>query len=234
MGNVPPTHKRKRAKTAKKREVESATKQARVLELRAAGFSFREIGAHVGCSHVEAQRRFYSALRELTQPDADEARTASMTRITAMRKMIWDRWLVPHKLKPGEKCAACGHVEGDGLLAATGTLVKLEEREAKLTGLDAPQRIDIQLGAPKPFPVDARSRTEAVERLTVDEQRTLLHLIRKMRGEPPHPLPPLAPPPITNGHANGHDHGPDAAARRLADDLLSGRAQVKDDDDEID
>jgi hypothetical protein len=97
----------------------------------------------------------------------------------------------------GENCALCGHKRGsENSIAAANTLVRLEEREAKLLGLDQPTKIDLQLGAPPKFNVDARSRQEAIERLTIDEQRTLLHLIRKMRGEPPYPLPPLAPPPV--------------------------------------
>lgn len=40
------------------------------------------------------------------------------------------------------------------------------------------------MGAPTKFAVDLKSRTEAVERLIVDEQRALLHLIGKMSSVP--------------------------------------------------
>lgn len=111
--------------------------------------------------------------------------------------------LIPPQI--GEQCALCGHKRGsENAIAAANTLVRLEEREAKLLGLDAPTKVDIRLGAPKRVAVDPKSREEAVERLTIDEQRTLLHLIRKCRGEPPYPEPPLLAP-----QANGLDPDPD-------------------------
>jgi len=71
--------------------------------------------------------------------------------------------------------------------------MRIEQLESRLRGLDARTQPDGRLGAPPKFTVDPKSRTEPDERLTIEEQRHLLFLIRKMRGEPERPVPPLAP-----------------------------------------
>jgi hypothetical protein len=213
-------------KTKGARQIAAAELEQRVLELRASGATYRECAAALGVSHTACEQAYHRALSAIPEADAQEQRQLSMTRIERMRSRLWARFSDDR-----DKCDHCG-VSKQMLMAAM-PLLRLEERQSRLLGLDAPLKIDVRLGAPKPFAVDARSREEAVERLTIDEQRELLHLIRKMRGEPPYPLPPYAPQSPTTTVANGHD-ATDPAAKRLADDLLAGRVEVKDDDDEID
>lgn len=102
--------------TTKNRDIDA-------LALRTSGSSYEEIATQLGwksrSAAVKAVRR---ALDRSLQPVADEYRALQMQRLDAMRRGIWP------KVERGDA-------------RAVEVAVKIEEREAKLLGLDMPQQI---------------------------------------------------------------------------------------------
>lgn len=99
--------------------------QARCVELRLQGLSYRAIGAAAGCSHVHAWRlitRAMETVNDRTAEDARVLRTLEAERLDAILQGVWDR-----------------AAEGD--LPAVDRVLKIMERRARLFGLDAPAKV---------------------------------------------------------------------------------------------
>jgi hypothetical protein len=174
-----------------------AQREQRVLEMRAAGYSFRDIGRRLNISPAAAEAAFAEALAKIPARDAKQERTLQLQRIGWIRERL--RACLDGPTAKGKRCPTC-HSRYDPL-AIVEKSIRLEERLARLEGFDRPSEADRHPGAPPKFDaIDPKTRTEAIERLAIPEQRTLLYLVRKMRGEPLTPLPPLAPQPTSNGH----------------------------------
>lgn len=103
---------------------EHEARALQALDLRLAGASYRAIGETLHISHTQAQRDVSMMLHELASEPANKVREAELGRL--------DRLLLAHWPKA---------ILGDH--KATGTVLSIMDRRAKLLGLDAPQRIDI-------------------------------------------------------------------------------------------
>jgi hypothetical protein len=182
------------------RAVKTAQHDQRVLELRAAGCTFSDIGQRLNISPAAAEAGFSRALAIIPAGGTKEQRSLQLQRIRWLRKhlsmTIVDRLAKKGggKPAPGERCPTCSRSSDH--LAVDDQLFRLEELEARLLGLDRPPKVERHPGAPAAFPVDPKSVREAIERLTSFEQRVLLYVIRKIRGELPKPRPPLLAPPV--------------------------------------
>lgn len=122
----------------KARKVEN---QARALELRRAGLGFEAIGAQLGIKKSQAHRLVVSGLAEAraqVAASADELRSEELSRLDGMLMGLWPR------ARKGE-------------VAAVDRVLKISERRAKLLGLDAPERK--QLEGPGGGPVQTVSMT---------------------------------------------------------------------------
>ncbi len=112
-------------KTSKR--LQAAERKARIIELRRAGYLLREIADEVGVSKQYCcrviQRHLEDLAKELTD-DVARLRWQEYERLEAALKAVWPQAL-----------------EGD--LKATDRVIKIMEREAKLFGLDAPQRQEV-------------------------------------------------------------------------------------------
>lgn len=125
-----------------------AEQQAEAYRLRLRGHSFREIGAQLGVSHETARKWTQVEAEKLTLPLADELRKQQLDRLNEMRLAalaVLERKHV--HISEGrvvrDKNPETGDVgepiEDDApVLAAIDRLVKIEDRMAKLLGLDAP------------------------------------------------------------------------------------------------
>jgi hypothetical protein len=120
----------------------TTARRERALDLRIAGLRFRAIGVELGVSHVQAYKDVTAALGEIrakTYEKAEQWREIELTRL--------DRWTQ----------ALAGKAEaGDHL--AIRTLVLIQERRAKLIGLDAPRQIGISAGDGGPVVVQVIHR----------------------------------------------------------------------------
>ena len=100
------------------------------LEMRKRGANYREIAAALGVGLTTAHRYVTAELDELraeTRASAEQLRDLELERL--------DQYLA--RLQP--------KIE-DGDEKAIATALRVQERRAKLTGLDAPQRTEVTIG----------------------------------------------------------------------------------------
>lgn len=106
--------------------IEAATKRARALELRKAGATYDVIATQVGYSNRgNAYRAIQTALKEITAEPAREVITLELERLDAMLLGLW-----PQARK--------------GNLGAVDRVLRIQERRARLLGLDSPSRVSLE------------------------------------------------------------------------------------------
>ncbi len=113
-------------------ELTSAEKKAKTLELRKTGATYRQIGAVLDISHVQAFRYVKSALKEInkrTTHDAEALRTLENERLDAMLIAVWGN-------------------ATKGNFGAIDRALKIGKRRAELNGLDAPVKQDVEISVP--------------------------------------------------------------------------------------
>jgi hypothetical protein len=111
--------------------ISATEKQAKALALRKAGVSYVGIAEALGYSSGSGAFKAVSAgLKKTLQEPADELRKLELARLDDMLKAI------------------ASHVSA-GSLTAIDRAIKIQERRAKLLGLDAPSRQDVTSGGEK-------------------------------------------------------------------------------------
>ena len=137
----------RRTPKGKAKELELETRREKVLECKLRGWSVRQIAAHLGIDKSAVQRDLTEVL-ERTIANADEyanqERECSLARIDGAIKALAPR------IERGES-------------DAIHCLVRLEDRRAKLLGLDAPAKQE--LSGPGGAPVSIDARTDILQRL---------------------------------------------------------------------
>jgi DNA-binding transcriptional MerR regulator len=107
------------------KKIESMQKQAQALTLRKAGVSVQTIAETLGWnSHQAASKAISAALKRTLQEPADELRTLELARLDDMLKSI------------------ASNVQA-GNLTAIDRALKIQDRRAKLMGLDMPAKVDL-------------------------------------------------------------------------------------------
>lgn len=107
------------------RTEDTAHLDTEALSLRSTGLDYRTIGAQVGCDPSTAYRRCQRALGEIPREEADEYRALENLRLDALWEVAYERALV-------------------GNLAAIDRCLAIMARRAKLNGLDAPSRLNVE------------------------------------------------------------------------------------------
>lgn len=108
----------------RKHQIEALDKERRALELAKAGVTYDRIAQEVGyASRSGAHKAVQRALNRSIQPDAEEFRKLQMARLNDMRLGLWPK-------------------VRQGVPRATEVAIKIEEREARLLGLDAPEQVE--------------------------------------------------------------------------------------------
>lgn len=111
----------------KQSQVDVLNKQLQALELRKAGVSYQKIAETLGYAHASgAHQAVESALKRTLQDPADEVRKLEIERLDAMLMALW----------PNVK---------NGQYKANEVAIRLMERRAKLLGLDAPTKQQVEL-----------------------------------------------------------------------------------------
>lgn len=138
------------------RRLAAAERQTQALEFRKAGLSFPRIAQELGYHNPAGAFRAVEAALERTQQEpADAVRVLALERLDRMLAACW------------------GKAIGGDLLAVDRVL-KIEERRAKLLGLDAPDRVDILVRVrlmAQSLGLDPEAAVAEAERL-VAEQRS--------------------------------------------------------------
>jgi aryl-alcohol dehydrogenase-like predicted oxidoreductase len=133
----------KKRPTAEQLEAEAAIlkRQGAAWDLRLGGLSYRAIGKKLDCSHETVRQDIEAELQRLAESNADKAGVHRQLELERLDKYIrvLDHWIE------------------SGNIAAVGMAIKVQERRAKLLGLDAPTKqettgtVDINI-------TDAKSR----------------------------------------------------------------------------
>jgi hypothetical protein len=113
--------------TPEEKAAERESKEAKVLELRRAGFTFQRIAEEVGYATPSGAQRALERIMTRNVPQApEEFRWQELDRLDRMQVALW-----PRAMKGDDR--------------AIGTIVRLMERRARLVGIDAPQRIQAEV-----------------------------------------------------------------------------------------
>ena len=105
------------------RRLQAVERSKQALELRKGGASFPEIARALGyAAPAGAYQAVMSALRKVLKEPAEEVRTLEVARLDAMLLALWAQ------VKQGNQ-------------GAIDKALKVEERRAKLLGLDAPNKV---------------------------------------------------------------------------------------------
>lgn len=124
-----------------------AERREKAWELRLKGWNYREIGRELGVSHVTAYHDINAVLEQVrkdTAEDAEKWRSVSIARIEAALKVVHDA-LAAELLDPETGMNIPATENHDIRLKALDRLIKLEERKAKLLGLDAPAKVEAKV-----------------------------------------------------------------------------------------
>jgi hypothetical protein len=108
-------------------EADLLAKEAKVLDLRRAGFTFQRIAEEVGYNQASGAQRAYNRIMARNIPQApEEHRQQELDRLDRMQVALW-----PRAMKGDDK--------------AINTIIRLMERRARLVGIDAPTRIQAEV-----------------------------------------------------------------------------------------
>jgi hypothetical protein len=112
---------------ADSREVDLVAMETEIVSLRRAGHTWDAISKLTGHKNpYDAHRIFLRALTRHITPKLEELRLIEMDRVDALTLVLWGK-----------------AEEGD--IKAIETIIKLMERRAKITGLDAPTKIQAEV-----------------------------------------------------------------------------------------
>ena len=110
---------------SQEKKLAALEKRKQALQLAIAGVDYQTIADRVGYnSRQAAHAAVKSALVETLRPPSDELRQMQLTRLDEMIKYLWSQ-------------------VSKGNYNAVDRIIKIEERRAKLLGLDAPTKTDL-------------------------------------------------------------------------------------------
>lgn len=127
-----------------------AEEQRLCYELRLRGLSIRQIADETGMSPATVHRRIECEIRETVQPLAEEVRAMELDRLDRLQQVALAVMGADHPLvsegrvvrveqEDGTKVALQDH---GPVLAAMDRFLKIQDRRAKLLGLDAAVKVD--------------------------------------------------------------------------------------------
>lgn len=142
MGPIPSSHQ----DPAKHAAI--AVRSARVVELKNEGLTFREIADQLGVSLGTVWKDFDRALERVMEPNVNAYRADAHARLVKVREVVEDVINRRHLVVSASGRVAVDEdenpLEDDGVvLAAANQLIRIDEREAKLLGLDAKNELAV-------------------------------------------------------------------------------------------
>jgi len=126
-------------------------KELKIIELRRAGVTWEKIAAEIGFKNASGAYKMYQrAAERMVRPNLEELRDVELDRLDRMQLGIWN------KAKDGE-------------LRAIDTVLRIQDRRARLLGLDAPTKIQAEV-------------TVYEGQQLVEHTARIIELIRQSRG----------------------------------------------------
>lgn len=139
---------------AHEREVIRIDRRAQAVQLRASGLTFREVGERLGISEVAALRLVDRTLSETTREAVGRLRREENTKLNEAEAAIW-------------AAVQAGDV------SAIDCFLRISARRARLNGLDAPNKLSVQVTP------DTRSE---LDRAVDDLEAVLLPMLPSTNG----------------------------------------------------
>lgn len=102
--------------------IKAKERQAEALRLRSQGLDYSSIANKLGLSRSGAHKAVSVALKQLTSEEAKELRQIELSRLDQLQTVFWDKAI-------------------DGDLPSAAMILRIQERRAKLCGLDAPSKL---------------------------------------------------------------------------------------------
>lgn len=130
------------------RDPEVAARDAEACHLRAQSFSYTEIGDRLGISKTAAYEAVQRALAETVQEPAAELRQLELLRLDELARRTRGVMEATHYVVDKGTVVlweGAPLVDDGPVLAAVDRLLKVQERRARLLGLDIPVKQQVQL-----------------------------------------------------------------------------------------
>lgn len=170
------------------RTLDGAERDAEACRLKSRGLSYRQIAAQMGyADHTNARRAVERALAETVAEPAAELRQLELMKLDAMELAVLEVLERQHvTVNRGDVIYHQGKplLDDGPVLQAVDRLLRIQDRRAKLVGLDAPKRLEV-------ITIDAIDAE--IARLTAElEQRLAAELDgldAGQAGAPPGPPP---------------------------------------------
>lgn len=130
----------------RKKTIEQAQHDAEAARLRAQGWGYAQIGEKLGVSMQGAHQAVQRALTAAVREPADDVRALELSRLDLLWQAAWTVLTKHHVTVQQGKVVYLGDepLEDDApVLNAIDRLLKVQDRRAKLLGLDAPTRHEV-------------------------------------------------------------------------------------------
>jgi DNA-binding CsgD family transcriptional regulator len=144
----------------------AAEREQRALQLKLRGCTFEEIGRALGISTVGASKAYHRAFRRIPATEAKRAREEQKLRLDELRKKVWP--VIDQSDRPMT------------IAAMSREIIRIEQREAYLFGLDAPEKLALEHVEDEETRRTRERFTRALQKLTPEEQATYAELLKKM------------------------------------------------------
>ncbi|RKN61873.1 hypothetical protein D7231_31875 [Streptomyces klenkii] len=129
------------------RTPETARRDAEAAALRARGLSYRQIADELGVARTTAHEMVERALQAIVQEPAEQVRQLELDRLDHMYRSalgVLERRHVTVSQGRIVKADDGEPLEDDGpVLQAIDRMLRIQERRARLLGLDAPSRVSV-------------------------------------------------------------------------------------------
>jgi AraC-like DNA-binding protein len=169
--------------------LQARERERQVLQLFVRGLSWVEIAKQLGFAHDSGARHaFDRAAKRFPKKDAELATSIQRERLNDARRRVYTELAgrqEPDPDNPGQMRTV--RLSPDEVFRGVDRIVRIEEREATLLGLDAPRKSEV-IGALIGQPISDEEMDIQLGRLTQEERDTLMMLVAKMQGrwvEPP-------------------------------------------------
>jgi hypothetical protein len=107
----------------------TAERDKQILELRLRGATFEMIAGRLGMHAKGVSKAYYRELANIPRPEREQLRKEHKERLERAWRVVWAKF----------EAATDSHE----IAMLNREVARLEEREARLFGLDAPQKLDV-------------------------------------------------------------------------------------------
>jgi hypothetical protein len=148
----------------------TSEREAQIMELRLRKAPFSKIAQSLGMTKSSACKAYYRALRRVPTRNAKDLIIEESETLERIEARTWRKIE-----RPGQ--------DSKTIFKAFELLLRVQQRRAKLLGLEAPQRVNVNVFQQADEADQFAAMWErGLERLTVEEKLQLFDLLRKMRG----------------------------------------------------